>query len=291
MQFTPDAASFHGGIVTALDVSPAGVLLNTTVSASPVLEFHNFSLRCDKSDHKVSFQSPWNWSLLQGKRIAIITTNSFLRYQLIAGISGLIPPVSGGIDVGGVIGWPVGGQGGLDSKLRVSHALSFLSSIYSDCLEKSRVSVDEFWELLAGMEVHHSLCIKELGRSQKQFFYLALSMLFSFDCYLIPKTRFLMSKLAKPLRELLLSQVVGKMLITTSSNAQFQREFCTDGLVLDQGAIVFSGPLQECREWYSSHVSSKATDDDNELDSTDDDQPQASSDDAEDQQSLDDDLW
>ena len=173
-----------------------------------MLRFRNFSLRCDKSNPKVSFEAPWNWEIPQGKRIAIIANNSFLRYQLIAGISGLVPPVSGGIDVGGVIGWPVGGQGGLDSKLRVSHALSFLSSIYSDCLEQSRVSMDQFWDLLSGMEIHPPLVIKDLSKEQKSYFFLALSVVFSFDFYLVPRTKYLMSKPAKPLRELLLRQVL-----------------------------------------------------------------------------------
>lgn len=259
MQFTPDAASFHGGIVTALDVSPAGVLLNTTVSASPVLEFHNFSLRCDKSDHKVSFQSPWNWSLLQGKRIAIITTNSFLRYQLITGLAGLVPPMSGEFYADGVIGWPVGGEGGLDSKLRISHAFDFLSAVYSDCLEKSSVSVDEFWNLLSGLDIHPELVIKDLSKEQKDFFFLALSVAFSFDIYLVSKTRFLMTKVAKPLRALLLRQMEGKTLIATSSNARFQREFCTEGLVLSPlGEILFSGDLQESIEWADQNL--EATD-------------------------------
>ena len=104
---------------------------------------------------------------------------------LISCISGLVSPVSGEVFCDGVISWPVGGQGGLDRNLRISDALDFLSIVYSDCLEKSHVSVNEFWELLSGLGVHHCLTLKELSRNQKQFFYLGLSILFSFDFYLI----------------------------------------------------------------------------------------------------------
>ena len=255
MRATREPASFHGGMVTALEAALAGVVLNASGSASPLLKFRNFSLRCDKSDPRISFQTPWNWELVQGKKIAVITTSSFLRYQLIAGLAGLVPPVSGEILGNSVIGWPVGGEGGLDSKLRLCHALNFLSKVYGDCLEKSRVDIDEFWGLLSDMDIHPGLVIKELSRDQKDFFFLALSILFSFDCYLIPKTKFLMSRTAKPLRALLMRQLEGKTLFATSTNSRFRREFCTEGLVLGSlGQILFAGGLAEAIEWADQNL-------------------------------------
>ena len=226
-----------------------------TGSSKPVLTFRNFSLRCDQSNPLVSFDAPWNWECGQGKRIAVITNNSFLRYQLIACMSGLVSPVTGQVVGNSVIGWPVGGDGGLDRKLRVSHAFSFLSTVYSDCLGQSLVSIDDFWNILSDAGIEPGLVIKELSRDQKDFFGLALSVIFSFDCYLIPKTRFLMSKPAKPLKELLLRQVEGKMLFSTSANIQFQREFCTDGLVLGPlGQILFLGPLADAIQWADQNL-------------------------------------
>ena len=230
-------------------------MVTTTASTSPVLKFLNFSLRCDKSDPQISFETPWNWECAYGKRIAVISNNSFLRYQLVACMSGLVSPVSGEILGNSVIGWPVGGEGGLDKKLRISHAVNFLTTVYGDCLEQSRVSLDQFWDLLSNVEINHDLTIKELTKEQKDFFCLALSVLFSFDCYLIPKTRYLMSKPAKPLRELLLNQLEGKTLFATSTNVQFQREFCTDGLVLGSfGQILFAGPIADVIQWTGDNL-------------------------------------
>ena len=225
-------------------------MVTAKASVRPILTFHNFSLRCDKSDPGISFKQPWNWGLSSEKRVAVITTNAYLRYQLIVGLAGLVPPVSGDFFGDGVIGWPVGGEGGLDSKLRVSHALSFLSNVYSDCLEKSEISSDEIWRLLEEVSIYPQLIIKELSKAQKDFFFLALSVLFSFDVYLVPKTKYLMSKAAKPLRKLLLRQVEGKTLIATSTSSRFLREFCTDGLVLGgSGQILFSGEFSESMQW------------------------------------------
>ena len=64
-----------------------------------------------------------------------------------------------------------------------------------------------------------------------------------------------MSKPAKPLRELLLNQLEGKTLFTTSTNVQFQREFCTDGLVLGSfGQILFAGPLADVIQWADDNL-------------------------------------
>ena len=242
-------------MVTELGPFTPGVVVSATASARPLLTFQNFSLRCDKSDPRISFKAPWNWELDQAKRIAVITNSSFLRYQLSAALAGLVPPVSGEMLTEGVVGWPVGGEGGLDGKLRITHALNFLTTVYSDCLEKSLVSVDEFWSFISAAEIDPRSIIKELSREQKDCFFLALSVLFSFDLYLISKTRYLMSRPAKPLRALLLKQLEGKTLFATSTNSRFQREFCTDGLVLDSmGQILFAGGISEAIEWADQNL-------------------------------------
>ena len=256
-------------MVTELGPFTPGVVVSATASARPLLTFQNFSLRCDKSDPRISFQAPWNWELDQAKRIAVITNSSFLRYQLSAALAGLVPPVSGEMLTDGVVGWPVGGEGGLDGKLRITHALNFLTTVYSDCLEKSLVSVDEFWGFMSAAEINPRSIIKELSRDQKDCFFLALSVLFSFDLYLISKTRYLMSRPARPLRALLLKQLEGKTLFATSTNSRFQREFCTDGLVLDSmGQILFVGGVSEAIEWADQNLdaSDVSDSDDEQLD-------------------------
>jgi len=252
-------------MVSELGPSTSGVVVSATASVRPVLTFQNFSLRCDKSDPQISFQTPWNWELDQPKRIAVITNSSFLRYQLSAALAGLVPSVSGEMLTDGVIGWPVGGEGGLDGKLRITHAINFLTKVYSDCLEKSLVTVDEFWGFMYEAEIDPRSIIKELSREQKDCFFLALSVLFSFDLYLISKTRYLMSKPARQLRALLLKQLEGKTLFATSTNTRFQREFCTDGLVLgSMGQILFAGGLAETLEWADQNLEASDVSDSDE---------------------------
>ena len=256
-------------MVSKLGPSTSGVVVSTTASARPVLAFRNFSLRCDKSNPEVIFETPWNWEFGHGKRIAVISKNYFLRYQLSACMAGLVPSTSGEILGNSVIGWPVGGDGGLDKKMRISHAVNFLSTVYDDCLDQSCVSLKQFWGLMSDFGIDPCSIIKELSREQRDFFYLALSVLFAFDCYLIPKAKFLMSRPASPLRALLFEQVQGRMLFATAPNVRFQHEFCTDGIVLGSlGQILFAGKILNAIQWADENLvsSNESESDKNNLD-------------------------
>ena len=221
-------------------------MLNSSSSAEPVLVFDEFVLRADKSDSSVVISSPWNWWLDSGDRLAVMTTNSFLSYQLMATLADLVKPVSGEVLKRGTVSWPLGGEGGLDGKLSIDQSLDFLSNIYIECFEKSRITLQEFYEVLQAQSIESSLKLKELEKDQKDYFYMALSILFSFDVYLVPKFRYLMSRRAMPLRELLHRQLEGNSLISTGGNNRFRREFCNKGLVLDRfGEVIFQGHLEQ----------------------------------------------
>jgi len=112
-------------------------MLTSSSSAEPKLTFDRLILRCDKSDSNIVNTTPWNWSICMGERIVIMSSNSFLKYQLMAILSGFVHPISGDFEAFGSLSWPLGGEGGLDSKLTIGQRIGFLSSIYSDCLEAS----------------------------------------------------------------------------------------------------------------------------------------------------------
>ena len=112
---------------------------------------------------------------------------------------------------------------------------------------------------MSDVDVKPEQIIKELSRDQRNYFCLSLSVLFAFDCYLIPKTKFLMSKPARQLKLLLLEQVKGKSLFTTSPNSKFQREFCTDGIVLGPlGQVLFSGDIMDAFQWVDKNLGSSS---------------------------------
>ena len=225
-------------------------MLNSSSSAEPILAFDEFVLRADKSDSSVVISTPWNWCLNSGDRLSVMTANSFLSYQLMATLAGLVNPVSGELHPQGTLSWPLGGQGGLHSSLTINNGFEFLSSIYSDTLERSHVSSDDFFDALKSQGIDTSMPLKELAKEKKDFFFAALSILFSFDVCVAPHSKyllFLMSREAKPLRNLFRKQLDGGLsMISNTKNNQFKRQFCNRGMVLGPlGKVIFDGDLDE----------------------------------------------
>jgi capsular polysaccharide transport system ATP-binding protein len=92
--------------------------------------------------------------------------------------------------------------------------------------------------------------LKELAKEKKDFFFAALSILFSFDVCVAPHSKyllFLMSREAKPLRNLFRKQLDGGLsMISNTKNNQFKRQFCNRGMVLGPlGKVIFDGDLDE----------------------------------------------
>ena len=245
-------------------------MLTSSSSAEPKLTFNRLTLRCDESDSNIINTTPWNWSICAGEKICIMSSNSFLKDQLMAIISGFVYPVSGDFEEFGSLSWPLGGEGGLDSKLTIGKGLEFLSSIYSDCLEVSLVSVDDFFDVLQSVSIDASMSLKDLVKGQKDFFYMMLSILFSFDIYLVPRSKFLMTKEAKPLRNLLHKQLSdSKSLVSVTINNRFRREFCNRGMVLGPfGEILFHGDLEEAIAYEQENVmiQSRSESEENQID-------------------------
>jgi capsular polysaccharide transport system ATP-binding protein len=225
-------------------------VLNSSSSAEPILAFDEFVLRADKADANVVISSPWNWCLHPGEQLSVMTTNSFLSYQLMATLSGLVEPISGEVITQSNLSWPLAGQGGLHSSLTINNGFEFLLNIYGDTLERSHVSSGEFFDALKSQEIDTSIPLKELLKDQKNFFFAALSILFSFDICIAPHSSYLlylMSKDAKLLRSLFRKQLDGGLsMITDSRNNQFKRQFCNRGIVLGPlGEVIFDGDLDE----------------------------------------------
>jgi hypothetical protein len=87
-------------------------VLNSSSSAEPILAFDEFVLRADKTDSSVVTSSPWSWCLYPGEQLSVMTTNSFLSYQLMATLSGLVEPVSGEVLTQSNLELASGGAGG-----------------------------------------------------------------------------------------------------------------------------------------------------------------------------------
>ena len=82
-------------------------------------------------------------------------------------------------------------------------------------------------------------------------FNLAVALAFDFDVYIVPKQFAWKSKATSErllrLQAALKDRLAGKSILMTNTDFDFIAEFCDQGLVLDQGAIVYSGSFADCR--------------------------------------------
>jgi len=127
-----------------------------------------------------------------------------------------------------------------------------------------------FFDVLQSVSIDASMSLKDLVKGQKDFFYMMLSILFSFDIYLVPRSKFLMTKEAKPLRNLLHKQLSdSKSLVSVTINNRFRREFCNRGMVLGPlGEILFHGDLEEAIAYEQENVmiQSRSESEENQID-------------------------
>ena len=248
-------------------------------------------------DHKDTTKQLLNdvtWELGDGERVALISTSSLSARAFLDCAAGVVLPQKGAVTINANISWPLGARGGLLNNLSARQNMSLLHGVYG---EYGKLNRDlDFVSELAGLDkIFFNRPIRNYNKLMRSRFFLAASLAFDFDAYMIPKTfawaSNANSERALRFQDVLSKRVEGKSLLMAHNDFNILERFCTDGIVLDQGEIILSGSLQDCRTWWESHIGSKAIDDDTPIESSDDDQNQISSDGSEDRQSLDDDLW
>ena len=141
-----------------------------------VVDFQDVVLRCNRRE-KTFLNPPWNLQLQKGDKIAVIAANRKMRDEFLGCIYGLIKPVSGYVVPNGVVSWPLGLKGGLDSKLSLSQNIRFLESVYEDRVAplNSKKFLDVFYEL-TGLTPEQKL--KSLKSKEQKIFYIIIALIF-----------------------------------------------------------------------------------------------------------------
>ena len=250
----------------------------------------------DIKDNAKTLLDDVTWELSVGKRIALISTSSLSARAFLECAAGVVPPQKGTVTINANISWPLGARGGLINNLTARQNAAFLHGIYGE-YGKLNQSLDFISDLAELDKTLFNRPVKNYSKIMRSRLYLAISLAFDFDAYIVPKT-FAWSSSASSDRalrlrfqEALMRRVEGKSLIMAHTDFNIVERFCTNGIILDKGIIAFSGSLQECRNWHENNIGSRVVEDDNEIEPSDDNQNQASTEASEEQQGLDDDLW
>ena len=245
-------------------------VLNVAASHAVTLELEDLVVRFTRKD-KILRSVPISHAFHQGERTAILCGNRRIRDELLGSIYGLVQPVSGFVNKQGSVSWPLGLKGGLDGKLTLLQNMRFLGTLDED--KVAPLNLDKFLNTFldsAGLSPQARL--KDLKSRDQKFFYMVVSLAFSFDVFLVPSAQFLMGsekdKAIQFFRNVFEARIEQKTLISTSGNKKFLRDFCDKGLAIDSvGQQTFNGSVDECLEWMkSSSIQSDTVDDDDSID-------------------------
>lgn len=229
---------------------------------SPVLELRRASKAAPSGDASSADERPLllddiSLSVYPGERIGVFASQEAESTALINCLAGIAPLDSGELVCHGSVSWPMGANEALDLKLSGYANARFAVEIYEQpanlhetialVRDLSGLTEDEF----------HSPFSSYTGR-QKNTFRLALSLALNFDCYLIGQVgdgwkvgrRRTPDPIFAPMKE----RLEGKTLVITSSTQViFALRYCTSGIAIVEGKIVYRGDPQICLQMILDH--------------------------------------
>ena len=248
--------------------------MDAIASQVATIELDNIVFRCTRRE-KTFLTPPLSKVFFEGDRIAILSTNRKIRNEFLGLIYGLIPPVSGSLIPYRTISWPIGLRGGLDKKLTLSQNMHFIANVYDDCV--APLNLDRFLKtFLSFADLSPEQRLKDLRSKDQKIFYMIVSLAFNFDVFLVPSGQFIVSneknKINQYLKTVFDARIENQSLITSSPNKKFLKQYCNQGLVLDEsGALAFEGELDDCfaRLRELSRQTAQDDDDDDSIDESD----------------------
>ena len=208
-----------------------------------------------------------SWELQAGQRVGVIAESMQEAHAFLDCAAGITTPQRGQVSIQAHVSWPLGSKGGLSSVLSGRQNARFLQGVYGRGGQQ-RNELDQI-EKLADLEKNYfDKPLKSYNKYMRARFYLAVSLVFDFDVYVIPqqfawKSNTSSEKVLR-LHQALRDRTSGKSILMTNTDFSFLGQFCDEGIVLDQGSIAYSGSFSDCRAWYEANIS-KAPEEDIDL--------------------------
>ena len=211
-----------------------------------------------------------NWQLQKGQRVGVISPSTREAHAFLDCAAGVVPVQSGQVIINCNASWPLGARGGLLNSLTGRQNATFLQGIYGQAGQRNH-DLDVIQTIASLEDGFFDKPLRVYHKFMRTRFYLAVSLAFEFDAYIIPQIFALKAdeKSERFLRfqNALNSRVEGKPLVMTHRDINILRQYCEDGIVLHKGKIVYEGKIDECHNWYLSNIKEVPLDDsiDNEV--------------------------
>jgi len=211
-----------------------------------------------------------SWELQEGQRVGVIAKSMQEAHAFLDCAAGISTPQKGHVSIQAHVSWPLGSKGGLSSALSGRKNARFLQGVFGHGGQQ-RNDLDQIEKLADLEQGYFDKPLRSYNKYMRARFYLAVSLVFDFDVYVIPQQFAWKSNTSSErvlrLHKALMDRTSGKSILMTNTDFDFLGKFCNEGLVLNQGSIAYAGSFTECRAWYEANISKSPEEDiDQQLD-------------------------
>ena len=183
-----------------------------------------------------------NLTFPTGKAVALLGRNGAGKSTLLQMIAGTMDATSGRIVSTGTISWPVGFAGSFHGELTGVQNARFVGRIYGVDTDELVDFVEEF----SGLGVHFRLPFRTYSSGMKSRLAFAVSMGIGFDTYLVDEiTAVGDAAFRKKSLAVFGDRLQASGLIMVSHSSVTLREYCTSGMVIDNGKAIYFDDLEE----------------------------------------------
>lgn len=204
-----------------------------------------------KGRKKIVFKD-LNLLLTAGGRLALLGPNGAGKSTLLRVLCGIEQPNSGSITRSSSISWPVGLGRGFIPNLTGKENVRFVCRLFNCSKEETRRRIG-FVQDFAEIGSYFEMPIVTYSSGMRSRLAFGLSMAFDFDYYVIDEVMAVGDPNFKlKCREMLNEKLQGKGLIMVSHSMWDVRNFCDQGLYLNNGVLQYESDIDKLIELYKS---------------------------------------
>jgi capsular polysaccharide transport system ATP-binding protein len=180
-------------------------------------------------------------------RYALLSATPELHKALIDILAGLRPPNRGVVRHEGLVSWPMGRAGFARGKLTGLQMTWFICSVYG-------VQLTPCLDFLTGVMTAPEFLHKKLEdwpRYVVQEYVFSISLVPAFDIFFVDSSMPIdESRFSKLWQSLFEEQLVGRSLIFSCPQVSQLMDFCTKGLIYEDGRLWIEDDLEQCIQRY-----------------------------------------